>query len=221
MTVTPLFKFNSTMADSPYTGSFSAGSLFHKETNALLPLLRTVNFQALLKKEIQQNDLLKINSESSRKRTVSEIVKRFNHTESSFWDYYINRNEEEQKILLFFQCLKVYRLMFDFHFNVTVKQWNSSTPLVEPYLYQMELNEIAGRDEKVYNWSDLTKAKVISVYMRILKDIDMLDPKSFRLKSVNADPHFFSYFVKIKEAWFLDACLLNAQMKKQIIECAL
>ena len=82
-------------------------------------------------------------------------------------------------------------------------------------------HEIAGKDEKVYNWSDLTKAKVISVYMRILKDIDMLDPKSLRLKSVSADPHFFSYFIKIKEAWFLDACLLNAQMKKQIINSAL
>lgn len=209
------------MTNSPYSGSFSSGSLLYKETNAILPLLLSGNSEILIKQEIQQNNLLKINSESARKRTVAEIVKRFSHTQTSFWGFYINRNEEEQKLLLFYLCLRVYRLMFDFHFNVTIKQWNSSTPIVEPYLYQMELNEIAGRDEKVYNWTDLTKAKVISVYMRILKDIDMLDPKSFRLKSINSDEQFFSYFIKIKEVWFLDACLLNSQIKKQIIESAL
>ena len=209
------------MTDSPYSGSFSSGSLLHKETNAILSLLLSGNSESLIKQEIQQNNLLKINSENARKKTVSEIKKRFSFTNKSFWDFYLTQNECEQKLLLFYQCLRVYRLMFDFHFNVTIKQWNSSTPIVEPFLYQMELNEIGGRDEKVYNWTDQTKAKVISVYMRILKDIDMLDPKSFRLKSINICQDFFSYFVKIKEVWFLDACLLSAQTKKQIIESAL
>jgi len=205
-----------------YTGSFAAGSLLHKETNAILPLLLLEQSDALLKQEIQQNNLLKINSESARKRTVMEIQKRFSVTNKSFWDFYVNRNEEEQKLLLFYQCLRVYRLMFDFHFNVTIKQWNSSTPEVEPYHYQMELNEIAGREDKVYKWTDLTKSKVISVYMRILKDINILDPKTYRLKSITiSDESFYSYFIKVKDLWFLDACLLSAPQKKQIIERAL
>lgn len=210
------------MNNNSYTGSFAAGSLLHKETNALLPLLLSEHSNSLLMQEIQQNNLLKINSESARKRTVTEILKRFSVTNKSFWDFYVNRNEEEQKLLLFYQCLRVYRLMFDFHFNVTTKQWNSSNPVVEPYLYQMELNEIAGRDEKVYKWTDLTKSKVISVYMRILKDINILEPKTSRLKSmIITDESFFSFFIKSKDLWFLDACLLSAQSKKQIIERAL
>ena len=210
------------MNNSTYTGSFAAGSLLHKETNAILPLLLLELSDALLKQEIQQNNLLKINSESARKRTVMEIQKRFSVTNKSFWDFYVNRNEEEQKLLLFYQCLRVYRLMFDFHFNVTIKQWNSSTPQVEPYHYQMELNEIAGRDEKVYKWTDLTKQKVISVYMRILKDVNLLDPKTYQLKTiVVSDESFFAYFIKVKDLWFLDACLLSAQSKKHIIERAL
>jgi hypothetical protein len=210
------------MNNIPYTGSFAAGSLLHKETNAILPLLLSENSTDFLKQEIQQNKLLKINSESARKRTVMEIVKRFSVTNKSFWDFYMLRNEEEQKLLLFYQCLRVYRLMFDFHFNVTIKQWNSSTPKVEPYLYQMELNEIAGRDEKVYKWTDLTKSKVISVYMRILKDINILDAKTYQLKSIIVtDESFFGYFIKAKDLWFLDACLLSSQSKKQIIERAL
>ena len=210
------------MNNNSYTGSFAAGSLLHKETNAILPLLLAEHSTDFLRQEIQQNQFLKINSESARKRTVMEILKRFSVTNKSFWEFYITRNEEEQKLLLFYQCLRVYRLMFDFHFNVTIKQWNSSTPQVEPYHYQMELNEIAGRDEKVYNWTDLTKSKVISVYMRILKDINLLDPKTYRLKSIIiSDESFFSYFIKVKDLWFLDACLLSSQSKKQLIERAL
>lgn len=210
------------MIQTTYTGSFAAGSLLHKETNAILPILLSENSDIYLKQEIQQNNLLKINSESARKRTVSEIIKRFSDTERSFWDFYVSRTEEEQKLLLFYLCLKVYRLMFDFHFNVTIKQWNSSTPVVDSFLYQMELNEIAGKDEKVYNWTDQTKSKVISVYMRILKDIDMLDSKTFRLKSIFVvDDSFFAYFIKAKEIWFLDACLLNPMAKKNIIDRAL
>jgi hypothetical protein len=210
------------MINSTYTGSFGSGSLLHKETNALLPLLLLEQSDNLIKQEILHNNLLRINSEKSRKNTVSEIQKRFSVTNKSFWDFYVSRNEDEQKLLLFYLCLRVYRLMFDFHFNVTIKQWNSSTPEVEPYLYQMELNEIAGRDEKVYKWTDLTKTKVISVYMRILKDINILDPKTYRLKSIIvSDDSFFSYFIKAKDLWFLDACLLSAQSKKQIIERAL
>lgn len=209
------------MNNSLYSGSFAAGSLLYKETNAILPLLLSVDCDSLIQQEIQQNNLLKINSESARERTVREILKRFSVTKKSFWDFYASRNEDEQKLLLFYQCLKVYRLMFDFHFNVTTKQWNSSHPEVEPYLYQMELNEIAGRDEKVYKWTDLTKSKVISVYMRILKDIHLLEPKTNRLKSILVtDDSFFAYFIKAKDLWFLDACLLSAQSKKQIIERA-
>jgi hypothetical protein len=209
------------MNNTLYSGSFAAGSLLHKETNVLLPLLLSQNSEILLKKEILENNLLKINAESARKRTVSEIIKRFSATEISFWDFYLNCAETEQKLLLFYLCLKVYRLMFDFHFHVTIKQWNSSNPVVEPFLYQMELNEIAGKDEKVYNWTDLTKSKLISVYMRILKDIDILDNKSLKLKSIKIEDAFFHYFIKIKELWFLDACLLSSQTKKQIIESAL
>lgn len=209
------------MNKSSYTASFTAGSLLHKETNALLPFLLSKNSEELVKEEIKQNNLLKINSERARYLTINEIVKRISIVDSSFWEYYANQSEEEQKILLFYLCLKIYKLMFDFHFNVTMRQWNSSSPTVEPFLYQMELNEISGRDDVVYNWTDNTKAKVISVYMKILKDIGMLNAKSYRLQSINLEDSFYSYFVQKRELWFLDACLLNIQTKKHIIESAL
>jgi hypothetical protein len=209
------------MNKSPYSASFTAGSLLHKETTALLPLLLSKNSESLLNDEIKQNILLKINTESSRKRTVSEIVKRISVVDIEFWEYYSNQNDVEQKVMLFYLCLKFYKLMFDFHFNVTLQQWNSSIPTVERFLYQMELNEISGKDDIVYNWKDQTKTKVISVYMNILKDIGMLNTVNFHLQPIDLEDSFYSYFVQKRELWFLDACLLNIQTKKNIIDSAL
>lgn len=209
------------MKASKYTSSFTCGSLLYKETSVLLPLLLAKHSKDLVNDEIKQNNLLKINSEYSRKRTANEITKRVNFLDHSFWDYYTTRSEQEQKMLLFYLCLKLYKLMFDFHFNVTLRQWISSTPSVEPFLYQMELNEIAGKEDAVYKWTDNTKEKTISVYMRILKDIDMLDAKTLRLKSIIISGDFWIYFIKQNELWFLDACLLSPFTKKNIIDSAL
>lgn len=209
------------MNKSPYSASFTAGSLLYKETTALLPLLLSNDAEMLIKEEIKQNNILRINSESSRKRTISEVVKRISFADASFRSFYANRSEAEQKLLLFYLCLKVYKLMFDFHFNVTLSQWNSSVQEVKSYLYQMELNKISGKDETVENWKELTKKKAVSSYLKILKDIQMIDAGNFTLKAIVAEDDFFYWFIKQQELWFLDACLLSSQRKKQLIEEAL
>lgn len=206
------------MNKSPYSASFTAGSLLYKETTALLPLLLSDDAELLIKEEIKQNNILRINSETSRKRTVSEIIKRTSFTDTSFWNYYSSRSESEQKLLLFYLCLKVYKLMFDFHFNVTVPQWKSSVQEVDNYLYQMELSNISGKDEFVDSWKERTRKDTISVYKKILKDVHLLDADGVTLKSIIAKDDFFQWFIKNQERWFLDACLLSATRKEYLME---
>jgi len=206
------------MNKSPYSASFTAGSLLYKETTALLPLLLSDDAELLIKEEIKQNNILKINSETSRKRTISEIIKRISFTDKSFWSFYSSRSESEQKLLLFYLCMKVYKLMFDFHFNVTVPQWKSSVQEVDSYLYQMELNNISSKDEFVDSWKEVSQKKTISVYKKILKDVHLLDADGVTLKSIIAKDDFFQWFIKNQERWFLDACLLSATRKEYLME---
>lgn len=200
--------------NSSYSASFTAGSLLHRETSVLLPLLQSENAE-VIREEIKNNKLLHVNSESARKRIIFEIIKRTKSVEQSFWHFYANSIEEEQKILLFYICMKTYNLIFDFHINVTVKQWYSSSQIVEPYFYRMELDEIAAQDEHVDRWADITKQKTISVYLRMLKEIKMLDNGS--LRSINLGEAFWRFFVKNGESWFLDACLLGGDEKERIV----
>ena len=204
-------------SQTAYSASFTGGSLLFKETTCLLPLLLSDQSEILIIEEIKNNNLLKINSESSRKRIVSEITKRISFVNKDFWQLYNGKNAYEQKLLLFYVCLKTYKLMFDFQFNVTIKRWNSSSRQIDPYFYRMEIDEIAIKDKEVEGWSDITKGKLISVYLRILKEIGMLDAKSNILSFIEAENDFWVYFIKNNETWFLDACLLSIRQKQMII----
>lgn len=55
-----------------------------EETNILLPLLRATNSEELLHDEKVNNRLLHINAESSRKKAILEIKRRYESMPSSF-----------------------------------------------------------------------------------------------------------------------------------------
>jgi len=200
-----------------YSASFTAGSLLQKETTVLLPLIQSDQWEEKIREEIRNNQYLHINSESARKRTVAEVIKRVQNTNQTFWSQYVDSSLVEQKMMLFYLCLKTYPLMFDFHFNVTLKQWNSSSRTVEPYFYQMEIEEIAAHDEVVYNWTDKTKQKTISVYLRILRDLKFINREN-QLQQVYLEENFWHFFVSNSKLWFLDAALLSNYDKERIMK---
>ena len=62
--------------DSPYSAITGCTFLYY-EFKRVLPILMDENSSELLKKEIEENNLLQVNSLTSRKRFVGEFKKRF------------------------------------------------------------------------------------------------------------------------------------------------
>lgn len=190
---------------SPYTAAFIGGGLLFEETNILLPLFQSENRETLLKEEILNNEFLKINSESSRKRYVAEVKRRYHAAPSSFWVDYQAMTEENQRAALFFVLLKTYKILFDFHTNVTIKRWNSISKAVFIEDIMMEFNEISANDAFVDSWTEKTKNKVASAYLTILRKIGMLDIDN-HLQPLSCNN--FDYYIQLEEQWFLEAALL-------------
>src|SRR5574344_636497 len=63
--------------NSPYTAAIIGGGFLFEEMDILLPLLQSEDRKTLLREETVNNNLLHINSETSRKRNISEIVRRY------------------------------------------------------------------------------------------------------------------------------------------------
>ena len=191
---------------SPYTAAITGGGFLFEETNLLLPLLQSDNRDVLLKDEAVNNRILQINAETSRKRNIVEIVRRYDTMPVSFWENYKTMDEHEQKIALFFVILKTYKICFDFQIRVTMRKWNGIAKSLTRDDLMMEFSEIAAKDEFVNTWSENTMCKVASAYLSILRKVGMLDNNS-ELHSVEANN--MDYYIKIGEPWFLEASLLQ------------
>lgn len=204
--------------NSPYNAAITGGGFLFEETNAILPLLLAPNSDELLADEKLNNRVLHINAETSRKKAILEIRRRFDAMPSAFWDSYQEMDEQEQRIALFYVILKTYKILFDFHVNVAMRRWNSISQTVTLDDLMMEFNQISCRDEFVDSWSDNTKKKIASAYLSILRHVGLLD-KENNLHSVKTDN--LDYYLGIGEPWFLEACLLQPYEIESIKQAAL
>lgn len=194
--------------NSPYSAAITGGGYLYEETNILLPLLMSEDSDALLKKEKLENNLLKINRQTSRERAIFEIKRRYNAVQKTFWEDYLSMEQTAQKIALFFVILKTYKICFDFQINVIRNKWQSISHSVSIDDLLMEFNEIGARDEFVDSWTDNTRKKIASTYLSILRKVGMLDEENV-LHPVKDTDETMAYYIRIGEQWFLDACLLQ------------
>lgn len=197
------------MASEKYTASLTGCGFMFNEMKAILPLFLSDYAESLIKQEITENNLLLIKSETSRKRAVSEFRRRFNAVPRSFWEWFNTVSETTQMFAMFYVNLKTYRILFDFQINVVLSNWNGISQSVTYNDVLSELYQISASDEFVDSWSEETKNKVVSWFVTLLVKVGLLNKKTSQLSSPLINEEEFAYFLKINEAWFLEACLLD------------
>jgi len=197
-----------------YSASFTAGGLLNSETLALLPYLlddSNVNFSGLIK----DSSILQINSESARSRITREIQKRYNTVGKEAFELLKSAKEGEQKIILLYICLKTYRLLFDFVFDIVIVKWLKRDIEITSDDSHYFLDIQSTQHTEINDWSDKTINKISSVMIKILKEGELL--QNGKLTQLDAPNHFWKQFVGLGEVWFLQACLLNKAKREEII----
>lgn len=194
--------------NSPYTATITGCGFLYYEFLRILPLLMSEDSARLLKEEIDNNLLFQVNSQKARLRFLAEFKRRYNALPISFWNDFFKMNELSQRAGLLYVILKTYRLIFDFHFNVTVKRWNSVDQRLRKTDIMMELSELSSRDSFVDSWTDNTKSRCASQYLTILRQAGLLQEKTNKLLPIHLAPADYEYYIHSGEEWFLEACLL-------------
>lgn len=205
--------------DSPYSAALGGGGFLFEETDAILPLLQSDDSESLLKDEIQHNRLLQMNAERTRSKAVLEIKRRFNTMPSTFWVEYQQMNDADRKAALLYAIMKTYKIVFDFHVNVTMPKWNSIAKKVELADLMIELDEISARDQFVDSWTDNTKRKIAGAYLTLLRRSGMSDKQGNLSQLQVGNPEF--YLNGEGEPWFLEAALMPAYQIEELKTSAL
>lgn len=190
-----------------YDANFTAGGILYNEFIALKQILLSDDFEELIKIEEGQNNLIGVATKGARKRIISEIKRRYSTAPMNFWKVFFNWTEREQKLALFFLCLKTYPLVFDIHFEVSLKKFKTGDKL-EAYDVQMRMDEIASKDEEVSKWSEATLKKINVQYRKAIKDVGLYNGTTL-IREAKASSAFWDYFKTNNEAWFLEACFIN------------
>lgn len=201
-----------------YSASFTAASMMYYETNSVLPLMMSDNADELINQELDQNELMKINSYSSRKRVIHELKKRYKAVSRNFWEYYLTLPESTQRIYLYYVILKAYPLMMYFHEKVAMQQWNSIDRRITTEDVRFALVELSATDEKVDSWTDITKKKIISSYINILSQAGMLNKKTGEIIPARLPEEEINHLITTGEEWYLRACFLNPSDIEKIKE---
>lgn len=194
--------------NSPYSATITGCAFLFPEFLHILPLLMDENSTQLLKEEVQNNQILHVNSQKARQTFITEFKRRYNAVPATFWRSFLNMREPAQRAGLLYAILKAYKLAFDFHFDVTVKRWNSVEQTLCKNDLMMELSDISSRDSFVDSWTEKTKDRCASHYLTILRQAGLLQAKTDELQPIKLGKDDFAYYVHSGEEWFLEACLL-------------
>lgn len=192
---------------SKYSSAFTAAALLYKELNTIINASGIDTLDQTLRNEVKQNTFLAIKTESARQRVVQELLKRIESAPKNMWERYLHWTDQEKRLGLFYLCLKTYPLLFDFHFEVSVKKWRMHTNVLDHYDIRLRLEEISSVDPFVFGWSDKTKEKVISRYFGILAEAGLL-VKNKLVAPAEISDGFRTFFVK-HDPWFINACFLQ------------
>ncbi len=204
------------MSTSNLSASFTAGALLFNEFVSVLALLRESDFVKLLDQERAENKLLKIRTESARKRVNTEIKKRARAVMPDFWKRFSGLQEDQQRLALYYIILKAYPLALDFHFEVVLKRWRSMQYSLDKFDLQMRLDEISSQDDEVNAWTDSTKTKTLTQFIRILREAGLMKTNQL-IKPEIYDKSFWNYFIQMGEAWFLEACFLTKPEREALL----
>jgi hypothetical protein len=190
-----------------YNSSLSAGGILFHEFLALKELILSSDFEVALKAELDNNLLVGIKTLGARKRVLRELKRRVNEMPHSFWQQFYQWTEREQRLALLYVCLKTYRLVFDIHWEHTLKKFKTSAQL-DALGISMFFDELASRDDLFASWSPSTLNKINTQYRKALKDAGLLESNSLKKPREISDA-FWQYFVDNDEAWWLEACFIT------------
>lgn len=194
-----------------YSVSFTAGALMREEAAQIISAV-----QGGTPLEEVDPDVLDINSRRGRNRKTMEIVKRLQSADRSVWDDFSSLSDAEQHVLLYYCCLKTYRLLFDFHMDVVLPKWKSFDRSLRPHDARRFLEQRADRHPEIDQWGDSTWEKIRQVMLKMLREAGFL--RDGALQAPQVPRPFWERFVKVGDIWYLEAAFLKERDRSAVLD---
>lgn len=194
-----------------YSTTFAAGTLLRDET---LRVLEAVEQGATL--DDVEPDVLDVNSRAGRERRFHEVRRRLENVDPSVWDNFLRCTPTQQRVVLYYTCVKTYNLVADIHMHTVLSAWRSITQELHRSDIQRFLDEQMTTHPEIAEWSESTHDKVQQVVRKMLREVGLL--KDDRLQRLPLPASFWTRFVRVGDVWFLEAMFLGKDERSRVID---
>lgn len=198
-----------------YHAYFTSGALLLEETEMF--------FQKLAREQgadsaelLVPPEWMPANSAKARQTTAREVQRRINAVDSLIWTGFTELDAADQKLLLYYACCKAYALLFDFHLQVLLDKWVSSTRTVARIDVENFLIKQSIAHPEIDEWTLSTKTKLSQVTMRILAQANIIDDEA-SLQKPQASVNTWRRISNTGDQWFLEFMFLNQEEKNRMI----
>lgn len=195
-----------------YSTTFAAGTLLHDES---LRVLEAAGGSEGIN-EVSE-DVLDISSQSGRERRLMEVKRRLGAVDPAVLNGFLDLDEAEQKVVLYYAAVKAYPLVHDLHMHVVLPAWRSIMQEVHRADIERFLSERAEDHPEIESWSESTLDKVQQVFRKTLRQVGMLTPDD-QLQPIRLSEGFWTRFVRAGDLWFLEAMLVPKNVRQSVVE---
>lgn len=198
-------------SEKRYNTGFTAGSLLLKEAEILINSIQ--NYQDYLKgKEELREELLPLKSETSKKRIISDLEKRFKSIQNpEFFSIFTRSQPFEKNLLLFYITIKHYSIIADFMLEIVRPKWNNLDYNLTIEDFKNFLFFKSDTHPELDKLKESTRTKMAQVVLRMLRELGLLEGN--KLKQLKFEPAALEYIIRNDDLWFLDAILLSNEDK--------
>ena len=193
-----------------YSTTFAAGTLLHEEASRIIAAADQKGALSDVEPSV-----LDINTKSGRERRFREVERRLENVDRAIWADFQQRSQAEQRVVLYYACMKTYTLVADIHMNAVLPAWRSITQELHRSDIQRFLDDQATAHPEIDDWSESTHDKVQQVVRKMLRQVGLLDGD--RLQRLQLPRSFWTRFVRAGDVWFLEAMFLGEEERAAVV----
>jgi hypothetical protein len=188
-----------------YNAEISAGSLMLPESRRIATLLLTHPTKTQWFEALKLDNVLQKKSPATARRQARLIRNRLETLEDEAWSQIAEGSREVATQLLFAAAIKHSRILGDFLRDVYAGHLQRLETNLAPLKdWEAFMADCLQRDPEIANFSDITKAKMLQVVLRVLAEGRYVDStKTLRLTPPHLHPDVVRYLKKHGEATVL------------------
>jgi hypothetical protein len=166
--------------ETTYAFSFVAGALFVPETMAVARQLQAVRDWKLVTAAARAENLLRQRTDASTRRLLREIRYRLDELSPAELDFLVAADPRDQRLLLFVAVCRRYRFIREFTVEVLCLKAQSAENQLYPGDIVRFIDDRATVSPEVEKLTDISRAKVRQVILRILAESGLMDSTASR-----------------------------------------